>query len=69
MKVGDRVVLHPGLDDWMRGDRYGEVVKFGQERLFRPLEGGELYAARAVFVKMDKSGKTRTFHPERLTVI
>lgn len=26
-EVGDRVELHPGLDLWMRGARYGEVVR------------------------------------------
>ena len=25
-KIGDRVQLHPATDDWMRGDRYGDVV-------------------------------------------
>ena len=25
--VGDRVELHPGTDLWMRGARYGEVVR------------------------------------------
>ena len=23
---GDRVQLHPATDDWMRGDRFGQVV-------------------------------------------
>jgi hypothetical protein len=26
-RVGCRVELHPGLDRWMRGDRYGEVTR------------------------------------------
>ena len=25
--VGDRVEIHPGTDLWMRGARYGEVVR------------------------------------------
>lgn len=69
LKIGERVQLHPGLDDWMRGDRYGEVVKLGREQLFRPLNGGALYAARGVYVKLDKSGKVRTYHPERITAL
>jgi hypothetical protein len=27
--VGQRVEIHPGTDTWMRGDRYGEIVKLG----------------------------------------
>lgn len=29
-KPGDRVELHPGLDLWMRGARYGDVVSIGR---------------------------------------
>jgi len=29
-KVGDRVQLHPGTDQWMRGDRYGVVKSIGK---------------------------------------
>lgn len=42
--AGRRVELHPGLDAWMRGDRYGVVTKCGR--------------AGSVYVKLDKSGKT-----------
>jgi hypothetical protein len=27
---GQRVQLHPALDRWARGDRYGEVAKIGR---------------------------------------
>jgi len=27
LKVGSRVELHPGMDLWMRGARYGTVIK------------------------------------------
>ena len=27
MKIGDRVELHPGMDLWMRGARFGVVTK------------------------------------------
>jgi hypothetical protein len=30
-RKGMRVGLHPGLDQWMRGDRYGEVTKTGKK--------------------------------------
>jgi hypothetical protein len=41
--AGMRVEMHPGTDRWMRGDRYGEVIKVTR---------------RYVHVKMDKSGRT-----------
>jgi len=27
MKIGDRVQLHPATDEWMQGDRFGEVER------------------------------------------
>lgn len=52
--VGQRVELHPGLDAWMRGDKYGEIAKIGSEK---------------IHVKMDKSHRTLRIAPDRLTVI
>lgn len=54
--VGKRVELHPGLDRWMMGDKYGKIVKLG-------LRVG------VVSVKLDRSGKTMKFQLNRLTVI
>ena len=45
---GRRVELHPATDAWMMGDRYGEVVDVGRKYLW---------------VKMDRSGKTRKCLP------
>lgn len=42
VKTGDRVQISPSYDAWMRGDRYGEVVKITK---------------KSVIVKLDKSGK------------
>jgi hypothetical protein len=50
-KLNDRVQLHPCTDSWMRGDRFGEVVKVGR---------------LACTVKLDKSGKKSAFHNELL---
>ena len=48
---GDRVEIHPAVDAWMRGDRYGTVTKVG----------------RALFsVKMDKSQKTLRIAPHNI---
>jgi len=50
-KIGQRVQLHPATDTWMRGDRYGEVVKIGR-----------LY----IHVKLDKSDHVLRFRPDNL---
>jgi len=49
--VGQRVQAHPGTDAWIFGDRYGEVVRVGR---------------KWVHVRMDRSGRTLRFHPQRL---
>ena len=52
--IGTRVQLHPATDEWMQGDRYGEIVKAGRT----------LYS-----VKLDKSGRTRRFPVRDLIAI
>jgi hypothetical protein len=52
--VGDRVELHPATDRWMRGDRFGAVVKLGR---------------RYVHVALDRSGETRRFAPENVILL
>jgi len=52
-----RVELHPGTDDWMRGDRYGEIIRTGRRR------SGELFAV----VRLDKSGRHRRINLDQLT--
>lgn len=70
MKTGDRVQLHPATDDWMRGDRFGEVVGFGRSKneyieTFRgPRVESGFRVVRPVLVKLDVSGKTKRFHPD-----
>lgn len=51
LAVGDRVELSSGTDAWMRGDRYGQVVKVGR---------------RYIHVWMDRSGKVRKVPPQRI---
>ena len=43
IETGTRVQLHPATNAWIRGDRYGEVVKIG---------------SKLISVKMDVSGRT-----------
>jgi hypothetical protein len=50
--VGDRVELSPATDWWMRGDRFGEVVKIGRFYLH---------------VKLDRSELIHKFVPENIT--
>ena len=52
-RVGQRVQIHPGMDLWMRGARYGTVKKLGRER---------------VHVKIDATGHTVTIPPSRLQI-
>jgi len=49
--VGMRVELHPATDQWMMGDRFGDVVKVGR---------------KLVHVKMDRSGRTLKAIPEHI---
>lgn len=48
--VGDRVELHPGMDLWMRGARFGVVVGITSKR---------------VRVKVDKTGRVVSGSAER----
>ena len=54
-RLGERVQLHPATDDWMRGDRYGEVVRQGQKG--------------TAHVKLDKSGRTKRYREDDLESI
>ena len=63
MIIGDRVEIAPRFDDWMRGDRYGEIVGFRHQRL-----GGE-EAQTYVQVQLDKSGKKPYYYPRDLTLV
>ena len=48
---GQRVEIHPAMDAWMQGDRYGVVTKVG----------------RTLFsVKMDHSGRTLRIAPHNI---
>jgi hypothetical protein len=54
--VGDRVQIPAWHDDWMRGDRYGTVVK-------------SVSGSQTVHVLADKSGKTRRWNEDFLTKV
>lgn len=58
--IGRRVELSPACDAWMRGDRYGEIVKttMGSRNMLDPRDSANVY----VHVKLDKSGRVRRFH-------
>ena len=66
VKAGMRVELHAACDEWMQGDRFGEVVGFGRTRKFVDTFTHEHYMARPVRVRLDKSGRVRRFHPDNL---
>ncbi len=55
-KIGDRVQIPAWHDDWMRGDRYGVVVK-------------AVPGSQTVHVRADKSGRTRRWNATFLTKV
>ena len=50
-KVGERVQAHPATNAWIRGARYGEVVKIGR---------------KYVHVNLDALGRVVRFTPDNL---
>ncbi len=54
LKVGDRVQIPAWHDDWMRGDRYGVVVK-------------AVPGSGTAHVLYDKSGRERRWNVDFLT--
>lgn len=51
-----RVELHPGTDAWMKGDRFGTILKLDEIK-------------NLVHVKMDRSGKVLRLTPGNVTPI
>ena len=66
MKTGTRVALHPACDEWMQGDRYGEIVGRGRARQYRDRFTGAISVERPYRVKLD-SGRVRRFHPDNVS--
>jgi hypothetical protein len=66
---GTRVQLHAATDQWMQGDRYGEVVGRGRTRDFIETATGKTVQDRPYLVRLDKSGKTVRLHPDNLFAI
>jgi hypothetical protein len=54
-KVGDRVQIPAWHDDWMRGDRYGEIIWVGKVDTVRVL--------------YDKSARVRRWNADFLTKV
>lgn len=53
-KTGMRVELHPGCDLWMRGARFGDVVKVGR---------------KWVTVHVDATNRNVQFNPKRINPV
>lgn len=69
MTKGNRVQLHAACNEWMQGDRYGTVTGHGRAREYRDTFTGETFRARPVLVRLDKSGRTRRFHPDNVFLL
>ena len=57
---GKRIEMHPATDQWMRGDRYGEIVSETRHSARRGLY---------VMVRLDKSGRTIKVNDRNFTFI
>lgn len=40
--IGDRIQMHPATDAWMKGDRYGIVVKVTKRSIHIELDSGRV---------------------------
>ena len=69
LNKGTRVALHPGKDAWMMGDRYGEIVGYGNKREYRSTFDGSMSISRPYRVKLDESGRTLRFHQSHVIEI
>jgi hypothetical protein len=49
---GQRIEIHPATDEWMMGDRYGEITEITQSGRYRVL--------------LDKSMKEMFIHPRNI---
>ena len=68
MRIGDRVALAPHLDLWMRGARFGNVVKIGTQVQRDP--GSEVVVQSAyIKVKVDGVARIHRFLPGDVEVI
>ena len=56
-----RVQIPVYTDHWMRGDRYGEIVKITSRRKMDRIKQCVLSRYRVAHVKLDKSGLVRKF--------
>lgn len=54
-EVGDRVQLHPAMDLWMRGAKFGTVVGRGFKRSH---DGIQPFGIPVLKVRLDATGKT-----------
>ena len=66
---GTRVQLHPATDEWMQGDRYGEIVGYSRKHPYKDTSTGRINIITPYRVKLNKSGRIRRFHPDHLIAI
>lgn len=55
-RIGKRVQIHPALDRWMMGDKYGEITAVSK-KCYSFLDPKDLRNGHRFTVKLDKSGK------------
>ena len=67
--IGTRIGMHPARDEWMQGDRYGEIVGIGHKREYSDSFTGLRHSTRPYIVKLDKSGRKVRVHPTEFTTV
>ena len=69
--VGDRVELHPGMDLWMRGARFGVVTRVRERHgsMLRDGHTGPLFPPAITSVKVDVTGRTISRPADRFRAV
>jgi hypothetical protein len=57
-RIGKRCQLHPALDAWMQGDRYGTIIAVSK-KCWSYLDPRDLRNGHRFTVLLDKSGKRK----------
>jgi len=55
-RIGKRLEIHPALDPWMQGDRYGECIKVSK-KCYAYIDPNDPRNGHRLTVRMDKSGR------------
>ena len=66
--INIRVQMHPAMDCWMQGDRFGVIVGYGRKRAYVEVATGETAMVKPARVKLDISGRIVLAHVDDLII-